>query len=161
MFILYPGGRGNGGRGKNGRGRGRGKSTMESISNTSITPQADFNETNEIEGGIPNSHNKGREKGKQVVRPVSTLPISPKLTRSRSPDDYGNTKDIDDRNSTSDDNDADYVYGEGEIVDDDDNGSFNSASSTSTYTPMKRSIPRITDLLQLTDSEEEAEETGK
>ena len=158
MFILYPGGRENGGHKKNGCGRGRGKSTMEPISNTSITPQADFNETNEIEGGIPNSHNKGREKGKQVVRPVLTLPISPTLTRSRSPD---NTKDIDDRNSTSDDNDDDYVYGEGEIVDDDDNGSFNSASSTSTYTPMKRSIPRITDLLQLTDSEEEAGETGK
>ena len=161
MFILYPGGRGNGGHEKNGRGHGRGKSTMEPISNTSITPQANFNETNEIEGGIPNSHNKGREKEKQVVRPILTLPISPtNLTRSRSPDDYDNTKDIDDRNSTSsDDNDDDYVYGE--IADDDDNKSFNSASSTSTYTPTKRNIPRITDLLQLTDSEEEAEETGK
>src|SRR5439155_1203009 len=127
MFILYPGGHGNGGRGKNGRGHGRGKSTMEPISNTSITPQADFNETNEIEGGIPNSHNKGREKGKQVVRPVLTLPISPTLTqsRSRSPDNYDITKDIDDHNSTSDDNDDDYIYGE--IADDDDN-SFNSAS---------------------------------
>src|SRR2546423_11412435 len=148
MFILYLGGRGNGGRGKNGRGRGRGKSTM---ANTSITPQANSNETNKIEGGIPTSHNKGREKEKQVIRPILTLPISPtNLTRSRSPDDYDNTKDIDDCNSTSsDDNDDNYVYGE--IADDDDNKSFNSASSTSTYTPTKRNIPRITDLLQLTD----------
>src|ERR1043166_3652655 len=99
MFILYPGGRENGVCGKSGHGRGRGKLAMEPISNTSITFQANSNEINEIEGGIPTSHNKGRKKGKQVVRPVSTLPISPKLTRSRSPDDYDNTNDINDRNS--------------------------------------------------------------
>ena len=40
-------------------------------------------------------------------------------------------------------------------------GDFNAASSMSAYTFTKRSLFSITDLLQLTDSEKEAGESGK
>ncbi|CAI2163431.1 3781_t:CDS:2 [Funneliformis geosporum] len=101
------------------RGRGRGKSgkivvTEPIFTETDIIPakkgrrrccgavkmmvsesgRADSNETNEIEGGISTSHNKGHEKGKQDIRPNLSLTVSTTLTRSRSPDDYDNNTNV-------------------------------------------------------------------
>ncbi|CAI2193531.1 5015_t:CDS:2 [Funneliformis geosporum] len=107
--------------------------------------------------------NKCREKGKQVIRPISTIPIliTPmKLMRPttlKNHDDYNNY-------DNDDENEDDMLMVFAKFINKsrfEDSEYFNAAGSMSSYAPMKCSLPTegtcITELLQLTDSKEETD----